>query len=98
MASPVPVITGVALEVRLSVAEMPVSLAASCFRPMLAVMVWSSVNELVPGTEMLPAASVAITFSVTRPSTNPVAGSDPVVGAAVLVLMDQLPDESATAV
>src|SRR5438105_2651060 len=97
-ASPVPTSIGLALAVRLSLAEVPVSLAASCFKPMLATgPVWSSVNEPVAVT-LLPAASVETTLSATAPSGRPAAGIVPEVGVAVLVSTDQLPAASVDAV
>jgi len=97
--SPVPMMTGTEFDVRLSVVDVPVSLAASCFRPMAATgAVWSSVNAPVPAVETLPAASVAITLSVTAPSTRPLAGRVPEVGVAVAMFSDQLPLASVVAV
>src|SRR5207237_1070598 len=62
LASPVPTSVGLVLLVRLSVADVPVSLVASCLRPIAAVgAVWSSVNEPV-AVVLLPAASVETTL------------------------------------
>ncbi len=92
--------TGTEFDVWLSVADRPVSLVASCFRPTLAVTVRSSVNEPVPAVdEMLPAASVDTTLSCIKPSVRPVAGMVvPLIGVAVAVLTDQLPLLSVVAV
>src|SRR4051812_29589897 len=100
LASAVPTRIGFVLPVRLSVDDVPVSLAASCLRPMTGAVgaVWSSTNALVPVAETLPAASVATTCRPTLPSTNPPAGSAPEVGVAVAVLTDQLPAASAVVV
>ena len=58
LGSPVPVRIGLVLAVMLSLADEPVSLVASCFRPMDAAgAVWSSVNALV-AVVLLPAVSV----------------------------------------
>src|SRR6185312_3551593 len=98
LASPVPVRIGLALLVRLSVADVPVSLAASCLRPMLAVgAVWSSTNAL-EAVALLPAASVVTTLRLTVPSTRPAAGIVPDVGVAVAVFSDQAPVASVVAV
>ena len=99
-ASAVPTRIGLVLAVRLSVADAPVSSAASCLRPMVGWVgaVWSSTNELVPVDETLPAATVETTDRPTVPSTRPVAGRVPDVGVAVAVLTDQLPLASVVAV
>ena len=100
LASAVPTRIGFVLAVTLSVAEAPVSSAASCFRLIVGPVgaVWSSTNELVPVVETLPAASVDTTERPTVPSTSPLAGSVPEVGVAVAVSMDQLPLASVVAV
>src|SRR5207248_2491233 len=96
--SPVPTSVGLVLLVRLSVAEVPVSLAASCVRAIVAVgAVWSSVNAPV-AVVVLPAASVETTSGATLPSARPAAGIVTDVGVAALVSSDQLPVASVVAV
>src|SRR4051812_1496392 len=98
LASPVPTRIGLALLVRPSVADEPVSFNASCRKSIEATgAVWSMPNEPV-AVAVLPATSVVTTCRPTLPSGRPAAGIVPDVGATAPVSSDQWPLASVAAV